>query len=312
MYPTFLQSDQRVVKGILAEAGLTFPEPEGRRPWNPSCGVSRPQLVRDWDNSVLRKQELKFGHFPGKDRSQMQGVSRKGKAVSVKPARTQGIKRKLTTARGTDDRKTVHRSPILRPRTRDESEEANPDNKDKKRKKPRATCAVIHGESVGVSTVDRDDLHAGNTPVHQQPVRLEKSRRKPDGPGVPLAEAYDGEDTHSIREDMTREEVMERARRYAESLTLDGEYRLGEPPTPQPVAGLYYLLDEYPKGFTEVHALLHDPQSCMRALEDLEYKGDLEGKILVAIGPWVKWREAQVRNCFVLRSLRVVMVARHC
>lgn len=35
MYPTFSQSEQHLLKDIFLEVGLSFPEKEGRRPWNP-------------------------------------------------------------------------------------------------------------------------------------------------------------------------------------------------------------------------------------------------------------------------------------
>ena len=95
---------------------------------------------------------------------------------------------------------------------------------------------------------------------------------------------------------LSRERVRVEAERYAASLTADAVFELGPPPKPQPIAGLYHLLHESPKDIIVERALLHDPSVCMEALEKLEERGELGARIMAAIGPWVAWREAQVRQ----------------
>lgn len=379
MYPTFLPSEQGVVKDILLEAGLKFPADEGKRPWNPHTSESGTQMQDKTDtgpqestrllinplNLIKKKVKDKDGaQVPSKHSARDSKTNSTKKNVKNKrgaqvPLKQSGgesnvncTKKKVTFKEGAEvssnpsegvvkaagaaqnqsinlgesvggvKKKQDTRTANLRSRNKEDaaiaitpevkrkaaSEEKREIKKIKVMPPTKANATMDPTASMDVDYVSQfyRSEPAGHRPLHNDGsatsdemgfvnevitnVVQRVESETIGGDAVPL----NNENPHHIDDNITKEEVIERAKRYAASLTVDSEYNLGPPPVPQSMAGLYYLLHESPKRIIVERNVLHDPDTCMRALEELEHKGELEGKILESIGPWVAWREAQV------------------
>ena len=354
MYPTFSQSEQHLLKDILLGVGLSFPEKEGRRPWNPreiaahvahtdpivqpKTRKSRTTKTASTETSVgvgieeVRVKEKTLKQAPAPPTSSELHTTSKMIEGSVQNAIQRGSAI-VVQEKGSDNPTGV--VPVVRkPSSKNEpsirgvsskrgrewygpSSGRNKQDREGGNKKKTTSLAeamkkkkdrVGDDEVLSLVREDRDCSHQiskdfGNVEGFFTLIHVDAGKGSNTG-GIVQVEASTS--VYSFTPDSTREQVLDEARRYASSLTVENTYpNIGPPPPEQGIAGLYHLIQESPQCVIIDRQLLHNAEQCMAELRSLEKRDQLGAKILAAIGPWVAWKEAQV---FSDRSFLVVHV----
>lgn len=337
MYPTFTQSEQHVLKGILQERGLKFPEEEGHRPWNPRVQV--PRVVQP--KSKKTRESLKeTSRGTSKDVVlPNEKVPKEGLCTTQQPhvtklyqkkecAQKEMVERERTTVmhdRFTKDSHTVVQTLGEYSDTVDTVFRV----KYSKRDREGSLVAPAHSRGHPKGPVKKKSNSLAGTRKRKKDVVAEEEvlSRMQDNPNTTNLPSADHEDTsrfhtsprvgsqmgavhsnvvhedapissYTFSVDCTREEVLEKAQRYAASLTVENTYpNIGRPPQVQSSPGLYHLIQDSPASTIIDRRLLHNHEECMAELRILESRDELGERIHASIGPWVQWKESQVRAC---------------